>query len=733
VAPDLERWANHFGVRSADPRLRARAAALLYCAGAVIVAVTIAFREPAAHPPMMAAAAVIAFATGAYLWRWGPVVPGSYYPLLTLLGTGLITLVVGVGGAGGDWYSLLYLWSVLYAFYFYRTGQAALQACIVVAASFYVCGGTLTIGWLLMVVTIVVAGVWMRLAVSALMSSEQTFRRLFADNPQPMWVYDRSTLRFLAVNDAAVERYGYSRAQFFGMSIADIRPVDDVADLLYSLEETAPRTITAAQRRWRHRRHDGSVMIVEISSHRQTFEGRDAQMVLVSDVTERARLEDELRHRAFHDSLTGLANRALFADRLQHALSRGQRASSPVAVLLIDLDGFKAINDSFGHDVGDRVLVETAHRIGAALRPGDTPAHVGGDEFAVLLEGAAGEAAMAVGKRILAAILPPFSVAGTEVFLSASIGAATTDGQALEPDRLLRDADVAMYSAKTSGKGRCELFEPTMHRDARRRLELSNELRRAVERDEFCLEYQPVMDVARDRICGVEALVRWRHGERGILAPSEFIGIAEESGLIVPLGRWVLETACRQLRSWQLAGHADPDVYVAVNVSTRQLREASFADTVDDALTRTGLPAAQLVLEVTETALLEDLDIAHDRLDALRRRGVRVALDDFGAGYSSLGYLRRLPLDMVKIDRMFFTGLGTRDEDRAMTLAIVRLIDTLDVCKVAEGIETQAEVDYVRALGIDMGQGFHFCRPAAPERIASLLAADKPAGQSGAA
>jgi diguanylate cyclase (GGDEF)-like protein/PAS domain S-box-containing protein len=552
-------------------------------------------------------------------------------------------------------------------------------------------------------------------AQEALLESERTFRLLFANNPHPMWVTDRDTFDFLAVNDAAVDLYGYSRDQFLTMRVTDLRWPAESARLAAAMQrmEQGERVVDRIQ----HRLKDGRLIQVEVTVRSHEFSGRPATLVLAQDITERTALEEQLRHQAFHDPLTGLANRALWRDRAEHAIALCLRDPTPLAVLAIDLDGFKAVNDTLGHPAGDRILVGVSERLTACLRPGDTPAHLGGDEFAVLLEDTAAEEAVRVAERILEELRAPFSVAGKEVFVGASIGIAVTTDAAADGDALLRDADIAMYAAKMRGKGRAELFEPAMHRGTVRRLELGSQLRRALERDELLLEYQPVVSLATGAVETVEALVRWRHPAHGLVLPGEFIPLAEETGLIVPVGRWVLETACRQLCRWRSADPDGPHLSVAVNVSSRQLREPGFENTVTDVLAATGLHPSSLTLEVTESVLVDDMEAVSERLDMLRKLGVRIAMDDFGAGYSSLAYLRKLPLDIVKIDRMFVAGLASCVDDRSLTLAIVRLLDTLDVATVAEGIESAEQLDYVRALGIDAGQGYFFSRPLPAERL----------------
>ena len=546
--------------------------------------------------------------------------------------------------------------------------------------------------------------------------SEAAFRALFERNPQPMWVYDRETFSFLAVNDAAITCYGYSREEFLAMRITDIRNLAEGERLLRHMaeDEFMPGM-------WEHRAKDGRIVHAEVHSQPLEFQGREARLVVVVDLTTRVSLESELRHRAFHDELTGLANRALFHSRLEE-LRSGRSKNRRIAVLTLDVDGFKAVNDAHGHGAGDAVLAEVAARLVAGARSGDLPARMGGDEFAVLLEGAGPAEARAVAERLLDAIRRPISIGPREAWITASIGVAVDGGDALSSDELLRHADIAAYEAKADGKNRVRVFQTGMQSGVLHRLEMAAELRRALERGELHLQYQPIVHLSDGTIRGVEALARWRHPVHGAIGPSDFIPVAEETGLIVPIGAWVLEEACRQVASWQASLAGDRRIALSVNVSSRELREADFAPSVLQVVAATGFDPGQLVLEVTETSLIDDLSEARRCLEQLREAGVHVAVDDFGSGYSSLGYLRRLPLDAVKIDRMFVAGLATSVQGRELALAVVRLVDTLNLPTIAEGIETAEELEYVRSLGVDYGQGYCFSHPLDPAQAASVLA-----------
>jgi diguanylate cyclase (GGDEF)-like protein/PAS domain S-box-containing protein len=449
-----------------------------------------------------------------------------------------------------------------------------------------------------------------------------------------------------------------------------------------------------------------------------------AVVVNARDVTARKRLEGELNRQAFSDTLTGLANRALFTDRVAHALSRAERGVDPLAVLFIDLDDFKVVNDGLGHPVGDQLLVEVAARLGRTTRPGDTVARLGGDEFCILLEsGVMPDVAQHVADRIVEALRAPFHVDGGELTVSASIGIALGHNGRNQPDELLRNADLAMYMAKRNGKGRSVVFEPEMYEEAMRRLEVAADLRRALEHRQLEVFYQPIVSMATGAATGVEALVRWRHPQRGLVAPIDFIPVAESTGLIVELGRQVLEQACRDVAAWRQAGRVDDAFDVSVNLSARQLLDPDLVADVLVALDGSGLPSSNLVLEVTESVLIDDLEASVVRLHTLKHLGVRLAIDDFGTGYSSLSYLQTLPVDVVKIDKSFIDRLEDGPEGRAVVSSIIELVHALGLTSTAEGVEKRGQLDVLRQLGCDTVQGYHFARPMpAHELLASALA-----------
>jgi diguanylate cyclase (GGDEF)-like protein len=443
------------------------------------------------------------------------------------------------------------------------------------------------------------------------------------------------------------------------------------------------------------------------------------------DVTAHRTLERQLEHQASHDPLTGLPNRALYMDRLAAALARAAGARHACAVLLLDLDGFKHLNDSLGHDHGDRLLVSVARRLRRCLRGEDTVARLGGDEFAILLEevGDLSEA-LRVAERVAAALRVPVQLAEQEVFAGASIGIALSSSADDRPEDLLRFADVAMYRAKETGKGCYEVFYPGMHEQALERLRVETDLRRGLEREEFRVHYQPIVAVESSRIVEVEALLRWEHPERGLVPPGEFIPLAEETGLIVPLGRWVLREACRQARHWHEAHPHHPPLAMSVNLSSRQLRQPGLVDDIAAALRETGLAPQYLQLEITEHVVMGNAPAMVSRLRRLKDLGVRLAIDDFGTGYSSLSYLKRFPVDTLKIDKAFVGDLGAAagGEDAAIVQAVLSLAHTLGLAVTAEGAETAAALDRLRALGCDLAQGYHIARPLPPAAFAAFLA-----------
>jgi diguanylate cyclase (GGDEF)-like protein/PAS domain S-box-containing protein len=443
-----------------------------------------------------------------------------------------------------------------------------------------------------------------------------------------------------------------------------------------------------------------------------------------TDITARKRAEHQLQHDALHDGLTGLANRVLFMDRLACALADLQRRAAPhFAVLFFDLDRFKNINDSLGHTLGDKLLVGIARRLEHFLRPGDTVARLGGDEFAILIhrvDDASG--AIHVADRIQEILSMNFSIDGHDVMVTASIGIAHSSTGYTNPEEILRDADIAMYRAKAGGKARYEVFDRDMHQSAVTLLRLETELRHSVHRGEFEMHYQPIVSLTQGRIVGFEGLVRWRHPKRGLVTPDQFIAIAEETGLIVPLGWWVLRESCRQTRRWQRQFPADPSLWVSVNMSGKLFMKTDMVDEMLGILEETGLEPRSLRLEVTENVVMDHADLAIRNLMELRGLGVQLSIDDFGTGYSSLSYLQRFHYDSLKIDRSFVSKLGTAGDSRAIVETILNLANSLGIGVVAEGIETAEQVERLRRMQCPHGQGYWFSRPLTVPAAEELMA-----------
>jgi len=554
--------------------------------------------------------------------------------------------------------------------------------------------------------------------IGGLKEREASFRLLFDGNPMPMWLYDPSDLRILNVNDAALAHYGYSRAQFQSMALTDLWPADE-----REVHREVARSVAEkyqSDRTWRHIKSDGSEIEVLTYARRVPFGRVHAILVAVVDVTERKQAEARIAYLAHHDALTDLPNRVQFHERLNELLARVRRHGENLAVHCLDLDYFKGVNDTLGHPIGDELLKAVAQRLGKSLRDSDMVARLGGDEFAVVQFPVGGpNEASALANTLIEVVSRPYEVYGHEFVVGASIGIALAPGDGSKADGLLRNADMALYRAKAEGRGTAHFFEPEMDRriQARRALEL--DLRKAFANGEFELFYQPLINLNTNAISGFEALLRWRHPERGMVGPGEFIPLAEEIGLIVPLGEWVLRQACTEAVQWP------GELKVAVNLSSAQFRSRGVIKAVLTALAYSRLAPNRLELEITESVLLGETDANLETLHQLRGLGVGISMDDFGTGYSSLSYLRCFPFDKIKIDRSFVRELSERPDCVAIIRAVAGLGLSLGIATTAEGIETVEQLERVRAEGCTEVQGYLFSPPRPASEIGAFIRAEQ--------
>ncbi len=561
----------------------------------------------------------------------------------------------------------------------------------------------------------------LRELAGTLADSEARFRSLVQNASDLVLVVDRDgVVRYESV---AVERIlGFRADVHLGQPVASAVHPNDAEGLARSLASIAdePGHDVVGEARFAH--VDGRWLVFDWTARNLLADPAIGGFVInAHDVTERTELEAQLRHQAFHDPLTGLANRALFADRVEHSLGRRRHGREMPAVLFMDLDDFKTVNDTLGHGPGDRILVGISRRLIDAIRPGDTACRLSGDEFAVLLEeiGDVGQA-IEVAERILQRMAQPFDL-GRDVSVTASLGIAMVDADVRDVEDILARADIAMYAAKAAGKASLVVYDPTMRDRAWSRLELEAELRRAIELDELTVVYQPILDLWTRTPVEMEALVRWDHPTRGRLPPADFIEVAEESGLIVPLGHIVLERACAQASAWRRTWPGMP-IDISVNLSSRQFRDPGLLKMIEAALDGAGLPASSLKLEITESAML-DADASNLLMRRVRDQGIRLAVDDFGTGYSALSYFQRFPLDTLKIDRSFVSGLGRDPRSEAIVHATIAFAKALELTVTAEGIETEDQFERVRNLGADRGQGYLFARPLDAAAVETYLAA----------
>ena len=558
----------------------------------------------------------------------------------------------------------------------------------------------------------------LRVDITELKQREASFRLLFDSNPVPMIVCALDGERILGVNDAAIEHYGYSRAEFERLTIRSLQAFDP--ELPWSGDRSSDEQ---AARTWKHVRADGALIDLAIYSRQLVYGDQPAVLLALMDITERKRAEARLAFMAQHDGLTGLPNRALLRQQMDEILMHTRRSADKVAVLVLGLDNFKAVNDTLGHGIGDKLLRGVAKRLKSTLREEDTLARLNSDEFAIVQAGVTRpEDAVLLARRLLEAISDPYLLDGHSVVIGASIGIALSPGDGDESDKLLKNADMALSRAKNDFRGTFSFFEAEMDARAQTRRKIEIDLREAIQNDVLRPYYQPLVDLATGRITGFEALVRWPHPERGMISPAEFIPVAEETGLINAVGGLMLRRACMDAAQWP------DDVRVAVNLSPLQFRVGNLLSLVMDALKQSGLPPTRLELEITETLLLEKSSQVLATLHALRSLGVRISMDDFGTGYSSLSYLRSFPFDKIKIDQSFVRDLGANPDAQAIVRSIISLGKGLGVTITAEGVETEAELSCLRDEGCHEGQGYLFSRARPNAEIISLLQAQHGGG-----
>jgi diguanylate cyclase (GGDEF)-like protein/PAS domain S-box-containing protein len=562
-------------------------------------------------------------------------------------------------------------------------------------------------------------------AEAALRESEEKFRSLAEQSLQGIFVIKHGCIVY--ANKMMAEITGYGLDELLRVDQSGLERIIHPSDRAFVVAASNGFRIgdgsVSPQTEYRLITKSGSIKWVLQQTRTVKFDGDLGVEGVLVDITKRKRAEEQLLQSALHDPLTGLPNRASFHDRVDLALERARgRHARPFGILFLDLDRFKLINDGFGHDVGDRLLVEIAHRLRRAVRPGDTVARLGGDEFTVLIPDIRNqEEAVSVAERVHRALSQPFQVGGQEVFTTASTGIAVSSPHYDSPDEILRDADIAMYQAKADGRARHHMYDESMHPMVLSQLHLENDLRRALDREEFVLHFQPIVDSSTCAIVACEALIRWNHPERGLLPPSEFLTLAEETGIIIPIGEWVLRSGCLEAVRWRNELLGDQSPAVSINIFSRLFSRPELAVCIEKTLIESGLPPDKLHLEITESAVIEVPELAIDVMQRLRNLGVRVHLDDFGTGYSSLAYLQRYAIDTLKIDQGFTQRLGTDGGGIEIVRTIVTLARNLGMDALAEGIETREQLEIVRELGCSFAQGFLFSKPKSREEISALL------------
>ena len=555
-------------------------------------------------------------------------------------------------------------------------------------------------------------------AEEELWQSNQTLTALIQASPLAIVSFDHDGI-VKTWNKAAERIFGWEESEVIGYPIPIFMEEKD--DEFYNILGLMLQGRALTDVELRRRRKDGSIIDISLSITLLYDSKGDINggMGIFTDITERKQAEEMIKYMAYHDSLTQLPNRNLFNERLKQALANAERNKTNVAVLFIDLDRFKVINDSLGHAFGDLLLKSVSRRLQGCLRDHDTIARQGGDEFTVILHDCTEESAKNVAERMINELANPFVLNNHEVTISPSIGISLYPSDGTNPDTLIRNADRAMYQAKDHGKNNYQFYEKDMEAQYTKRLKLENDLRKALARKEFVLYYQPQVDIHSHEVIGVEALIRWNHPENGFISPAEFIPLAEETGLIVPIGEWVLYTACLQNKAWQDAGYTP--MRMSVNLSARQFRQTDIDVLVDRVLKETGLDPKYLDLEITENMSMFDVDMTTETLQKLKRLGVNISIDDFGTGYSSLNYLKRFPIDSLKIDQSFVHDIHSDTDDAAIVKAILAMAHSLDLKVVAEGVETERQLSFLKEQKCDQAQGYYFNRPLSPEHLESML------------
>ncbi|HEX8708876.1 MAG TPA: EAL domain-containing protein [Pyrinomonadaceae bacterium] len=560
----------------------------------------------------------------------------------------------------------------------------------------------------------------------AMDEAEEVFRNAF-DHAAIGMALVSAKGRWLEVNQSLCDILGYTAEELLASNFQQITYPEDLGPALAKIKQLLKGKILNYQIEKRYLHKQGHPVWVLWSVSRGARDADNDVMHLIfqiQDITDRKRAEERLLHDAFHDALTGLPNRALFLDHLKLTMARTQRRNGQIfAVLFLDLDRFKIINDSLGHMIGDQLLVGIARRLEKCLRLGDTVARVGGDEFTIILEDIDDETeAIAIADRIQQDLSVPFNLSGREVFTTVSIGIAPSSTGYEHPEDILRDADTAMYRAKSQGKARHEVFDKAMHALAINLLQLETDMRRALERNEFFLQYQPIVSLDSFNLRGFEALVRWRHPERGLISPLDFIPVAEDTGQILAIGQWVLAEACQQMRRWQRRFSSEQPLFISVNLSSKQFTQPDLIDQIKQILEQSKLDPRSLKLEITESVVMENIDTATEMLKQLRTLGLQLSIDDFGTGYSSLSYLHRFPIDTLKIDRSFVIRMSENNENIEIVRTIIMLAQTLGMDVVAEGVETKDQLALLRRLGCENGQGYFFSRPLVVSGAEKILA-----------